>query len=254
MENYTYWHKNTTDLRCPHCKKGYLTFDNKNSSEFQSEQNKRMSQFSMPDGSLEDDEEKYSGIISGYLECNHGDCVEKVSFVGQTEYQPDYFTDEDGDEHEHSVKTISFKYFIPPIHIVELKHEYPPELQEILEESFALYFASPSACVNTLRILLEKLCELNGIEKKKSDGDFKSLNKKLDELIFDKSIKDLLEAAKWIGNDGSHSTETITMKNTDLAYRFVVKALDLIYLEDDNQELQKQAQAINKNKGINKSK
>ena len=134
-----------------------------------------------------------------------------------------------------------------------MKKEYPKELKEILLESFSLYFSSYSACINTLRILLEKLCELHGIKSTTNNSGYKKLGNKLKELKFDDKVKDLLEAIKWIGNDGSHSLEVIEKEDLDLTYRFIKKVLDEIYpSQTDDEELNSLAKEINDNKGLKK--
>ena len=78
-------------------------------------------------------------------------------------------------------------------------------------------------------------------------------NPKLKELKFDYKVKDLLEAIKWIGNDGSHSLEVIKKDDLDLTYKFVKKVLDEIYpLQTDDEELNILAKEINDNKGLKK--
>ena len=65
--------------------------------------------------------------------------------------------------------------------------------------------------------------------------------------------KDLLEAIKWIGNDGSHSLEVIKKDDLDLTYKFVKKVLDEIYPSPtDDEELNILAKEINDNKGLKK--
>ena len=133
-----------------------------------------------------------------------------------------------------------------------MRNEYPKELQKILLESFSLYFSSYSACINTLRILLEKLCELHEIKSETDNGGYKTLDKKLDELNYNE-VKDLLKAIKWIGNDGSHSLEVIEKEDLDLTYRFIKKVLDEIYPSPtDDEELNILAKEINDNKGLKK--
>ena len=236
-----------TEYKCPHCQKGYLKRDSFYEKQYLSSIKKGTSIIN-EDGEEEYDDSYYLGNILGFLKCPF--CDELTSFVGETKYYLNYY-----DEIEVLEKGIFFKYFVPQIHIIELKNEYPEELKEILLESFSLYFSSYSACVNTLRILLEKLCELYEIKSIQDNGKYKSLNNKLKELkelgkISDDTIE-FLEAIKWIGNDGSHSLEIINKEHLDLAYRFVKKVLDEIYpSQDDSEELKFLAKEINKNKGL----
>ncbi len=248
MENYIKFDVEVIEYKCPHCQKGYLKRDGFYEKQYLSSIKKGTSIIN-EDGEEEYDDSFYLGNISGFLKCPF--CDELTSFIGETKYYLNYY-DENDRQIEVSEKGIFFKYFIPQIHIIELKNEYPKELKEILLESFSLYFSSYSACVNTLRILLEKLCELYEIKSTHDNGKYKSLNNKLKELEkISKDTIEFLKAIKWIGNDGSHSLEIINKDGLDLAYRFVEKVLDEIYpSQDDSEELRLSAERINKNKGL----
>ena len=253
MENYIKFDSEITEYKCPHCQKGYLLLDKKYFFEKQYGSSIKKGTFKINDYEEDYDDRFYLGTIAGQLKCNHPDCAEITSFIGQTKFFTDCYDDENGREIEFPEKRIYFKYFVPPIHIIELKKEYPKELKEILLESFSLYFSSYSACINTLRILLEKLCELHGIKSTTNNCGYKKLGNKLKELKFDYKVKDLLEAIKWIGNDGSHSLEVIKKDDLDLTYRFIKKVLDEIYpSQTDDEELNILAKEINDNKGLKK--
>ena len=252
MENYIKFDAEITEYKCPHCQKGYLLLDKKYFFEKQYGSSIKKGTFKINDYEEDYDDRFYLGTIAGQLKCNHPDCAEITSFIGQTKFFTDCYDDENGREIEFPEKRIYFKYFVPPIHIIELKKEYPKELKEILLESFSLYFSSYSACINTLRILLEKLCELHEIKSETDNGGYKTLDKKLDELNYNE-VKDLLKAIKWIGNDGSHSLEVIEKEDLDLTYRFIKKVLDEIYPSPtDDEELNILAKEINDNKGLKK--
>lgn len=303
MQEYIKLDSETTEYKCPHCQKGYLLLNKNSFFEKQYLSSVKKSIFEINhDGDYDSDDGSYLGNIAGQLKCNHLNCNEVTSFIGETKYYLNYF-DEGDREIEVSEKVIFFKYFIPSIHIIELKSEYPKELQEILLESFSLYFSSYSACVNTLRILLEKLCEIHGIksieydndkantislhtrlgklEKKFNDdlkkelidvikkdsldlnrieteinkGKYKKLNEKLNKFHINDLIIELLEAIKWIGNEGSHCLEVVKKDDLDLTYRFVKKILDEIYPSPtDDEELNILAKEINENKGLRKIK
>ena len=245
MENYIKFDFNITEYKCPHCQKGYLLLEKDLFLEEQYQKSIDNGTFKINDEDYDYDDSFYLGTIAGQLKCNHPDCAEITSFIGETKCNLNFY-DEDDREIEVLEKGIFFKYFIPSIHIIELKDNYPQELQKILLESFSLYFSSYSACINTLRILLEKLCELHGLTAD-------SLHERLDKLKFSEDLKDLLKAIKWIGNEGSHSLEVIEKDDLDLTYRFIRKAFDEIYPSPtDDEELIALAKEINDNKGLKK--
>lgn len=182
-------------------------------------------------------------------------CQEITSFIGETRFYVNYYDDENDKEVEVEEKVILFKYFVPSLHIIELKEEYPEEIRSVLKESFSLYFSSYSSCVNILRVLLEELCLLNDIDKYNEEGNFISLNSRIKKLKTKLNLNDdtktLLFALKWIGNEGSHSLKNIKKDDIDNAYIFLKELLDKLYPKDFS-EYMSRAKEIEKNKGLSK--
>ena len=160
---YSHEDKIQTGFHCPYCKKGLLYID-KQSSIYKISKN------------YEDDVENYSepyiydyiSQISGFLKCNI-DCKEEVSFIGEiTGGTIIYETEEEG-EIPLEEELLYFKYFYPPINLIELNDEYSNDIKDILKESFSLFYNHKKICVNELKkvfeILINNLCDKVKIEK-----------------------------------------------------------------------------------------
>ena len=116
MENYIKFDSEITEYKCPHCQKGYLLLDKKYFFEKQYGSSIKKGTFKINDYEEDYDDRFYLGTIAGQLKCNHSDCAEITSFIGETKYYLNYH--EDDIEIEVLEKGIFFKYFIPSIHLL----------------------------------------------------------------------------------------------------------------------------------------
>lgn len=90
----------------------------------------------------------------------------------------------------------------------------------------------------------------HGIAKEKANGYRLSLHNRLEKF---KQVQpgpgELLEATKWVGNDGIHDPTPISTKEALETAQFVEYALRDIYPQDDS-EIRTRAAQINLNKGL----
>ena len=120
MENYIKSDSKSTEYKCPHCQNGYLLLDKKYFFEKQYKSSIKKSIFKInDDGDYDYDDIFYLGSIAGQLKCTYPDCTEITSFIGETKYYLNYYSNERDEEIEVLEKGIYFKYFIPSIHIIE---------------------------------------------------------------------------------------------------------------------------------------
>ena len=227
-----------TELVCPYCNKGRLEFRTELCKEVQSKEQKQACMHEGVYFNIHD----YVASIGGVLQCNHYDCRNFVSFVGKVLGGEDYDEDRYGEQRNRSTSTIKFDYLQPPIHIISLNDKYDDEINRLLKESFSLYWNHYSACASTIRILLEKLCDIEGVVNNIT------LHNRLKKLNVDITIINILSAIKWIGNDGSHCIDKIKRADLDSAYKMIDFVLDELYIKS-REELNKLANEINENKG-----
>jgi uncharacterized protein DUF4145 len=107
------------------------------------------------------------------------------------------------------------EYFQPLIchpmpRMIEFPRKCPKEVRERLEEAFKLFWIDKAACAGRIRVALQELMNILGIQnrKKASNGKLVDLSLLGRIEIFAKKNHDLgiqLMALKWLGNTGSHS-------------------------------------------------
>jgi len=230
---------------CPTCLAGNLHFIKNNflhKEDFRSRKNsEEEDQF---------DPSRVTYVFSGLLRCTNDQCREIVSCSGTGTVEPIIFEDEFKQDYQDNFHA---KYFEPPLRIINIPTSCPQEVSAPLEESFSMYFISPKATLNNVRIAIEQLLTKIGVKRY-------SLNKKRKRILlmlhdrikllpvkYD-HLKDQMLAVKWIGNVGSHSHEDVSSDNVLDTYEMVENILQEIY-SPKAKALNQRAKKINKKKG-----
>ena len=236
---------------CPTCNKGHLKL--KKESFFESEiSNSR-------DHSHDAWEPQWMRyVFLCQLICDNASCKEVVMCSGEGEVDIDYSIDNDGSHSEEWSDYYLPKYFQPHLNLFEIPKSCPAAVSEPLKESFSLFFTSPSAALNCVRISIEGL--LTNLKIKRYDrtsGGLHniSLHRRIG-LLPSKfnEHKEMLMASKWLGNAGSHNEKSITHDDVLDAYEFLDHVLHEIYASKAK-ELIARAKQVNKRKGpIKKSR
>lgn len=193
-----------------------------------------------------------SSVYSCLLECLNKSCKEIISNTGKG------FVDWDieQDEHGYPVQVYCDFYkplfFHPHLKLISVPENAPGEVKEKLNESFRLFFSSPSAASNHVRAAIESLLNnLNVNRYRVSNGKRRliSLHQRIDLLPSKHAeLKDLLIAVKWLGNAGSHSGKELSADDVMDAYEIVEHVLSEIY-EKKSVKLKALAKKVNKAKG-----
>jgi len=126
------------------------------------------------------------------------------------------------------------KYFHPHLKLFSLPKKVPANVAEEINQSFELFFCSPSSAVNHIRIALENLLTHMKVIRyyRYKKGKHRSrvpLNERIKKLPrrYD-NLKELFLAIKWLGNEGSHG-DTITVDAVADAYDFMDEALHELF-------------------------
>lgn len=143
------------------------------------------------------------------------------------------------------------KFFLPHLNIFKIAKNTPKEIKSSIEESFNLFFTSPSSSSNHLRIALEKLLDYLKIKKFETQKGRRILintHSRIN-LLPQKflNFKELFFAIKWLGNSGSH-TQNISIDDVMDAYDIFEIILDELF-DNKTKEIKKLAKQINKDKG-----
>lgn len=242
--------KDFPNISCPTCNKGFLIKQDK------TEVNKHPSWIiTIPDGhdtyidENGDKQQEYGYwdiegteheefITSFYLICNRKKCQETVVTCGKSKIDVEIEPIDNFDYSQNKILYYYPKIFYPPIHIINIPIKTPELIQTEIKNSFLLYWSSPTACVNSIRKVLEKLIdELEGHSNDKLHHRIENLSNQYQDL------KNYLMAAKWIGNEGSHG-DAIYYPDVRDAYEFLEFCLFKIY-EESERDLNSIAVQIN---------
>ena len=234
------------DWICPHCRKGVLRFVD---GSFYSEE-RRLSREAHDHDAWDPDwiECTYSGL----LRCANDQCKEFVSTAGVGGVDIDVIFGPDGELEQTWADFFRPKYFEPPLAIVDLPKECPASVSDPLQESFRLFFCSPSAASNSVRIALEELLTELGIKRFTVSGGKRrilNLHTRISLLPSKYSeLRDLLFAIKWLGNAGSHADSAISIDDVMDAYELIDHVLQELYAQR-SKKAKELAKVINKKKG-----
>ena len=234
------------DWQCPTCQKGLLRI--KNGTFFSNESSLSKSAHGHDDW----DPGWVSSVYSCLLECSNDSCKETVSSTGEGFVDWDIEHDEDG--YPQQVYGDFFKplFFQPHLKFITTPENTPDEVLVKLNESFQLFFSSPSAASNHVRAAVESMLnDLNVNRYRVSNGKRRLINlhQRID-LLPSKytELKELLIAVKWLGNAGSHSGKDLTADDVMDSYEIMEHVLSEIY-GDKTTKLKALAKKVNKAKG-----
>jgi len=248
-----------TNYSCPHCDRGRLLVKQDLCTKKQYLRSIDKTDIIQNGERVGYDVFEYKASIGGILTCE--DCGEYCSFLGEVfgEENEAYYN-EYGTTIPYDSYHLIFSYVNPPIKLIKVEEKYPKVIQELLVESFSLFWNHEASCLNKLRIAVEEILNDLSVPKKartrngKNTGKFRNLSahgriEKLQEKPKYKEVADYLFALKWIGNDGSHSPIEVDLEVLKDTYKILHKALDLIYLKTD-EKIMKRVREINKKKGL----
>lgn len=178
------------------------------------------------------------------LECTS--CQEPVSVTGHVT------THELAPDGSAYIKTFHPLFVLPPVEFFSMPKNCPLSVKEELAMAFSVFWCSPSAGANHIRISLECLMDHLRIKKKRKTkkGTFHrlSLHDRLE--LFKERAEDLgdsLLAVKWIGNTGSHPGE-LTQHDLFDAFEILEHVLGELFLRRSKQ-VATLTKVINKSKG-----
>ncbi len=145
--------------------------------------------------------------FTGFLDCENIKCKEKIALVG---YSGNLVSYRNG---QRQIRRYFIPYFFyPSLHIFPLSENCPEKIRNQLFRSFSHFFNDRLASANALRTALEYLLNdlkiVNTVISKKGKTVELTLHARIE--MFDKQYPELaplINAAKWIGNAGSHIGE-----------------------------------------------
>lgn len=233
-------------ITCPTCRLAILTGDRS----FKTKRSAESKRFYKEEEGFEPD--WIHGVFNGVLTCSNAQCEETVVVAGVYKIVPAQT------RHEQYTQCLQPRYFDPPLCLMELPSGVPEETARAVADASSLILINPGAAANRLRQAVESLLTARKVKRfetrtnRKTKANYRhrlSLHERIAILrISIKDAADLLEAVKWIGNDGSHEA-SLTVEQVLQGVRIFEVALQLMY-DTRNLEARKAAKQIIRRKGI----
>lgn len=195
-------------------------------------------------------------VYSCLLVCSNSQCQEVVSSSGVGTIDFDVYQDANGDPSQDFRDEFRPRYFEPCLLLLTIPEKCPEAVSAPLRDSFRLFFISPSAASNSVRIAIEALLtdlKVKRFSTPKGRRRFIALHQRI-ELIPPKysALKEHLLAIKWLGNAGSHdssdSKAQISADDVLDSYEFTEHVLQEIYAPKAKTLLAR-AKKVNKKRG-----
>ena len=190
-------------------------------------------------------------VYSCLLYCSNDKCKEVVANSGVGSVDWSMGQDENGEYQEVLEDYFKPKHFQPALKLIQIPADCPESVKTLIQDSFCLFFQSPSAAANCIRASVEQLLtELKIKRFNTTNGKRRiiSLHRRIALLPTQFSeIRDMIIAIKWLGNAGSHSQDSLTMDDVLDAYELLEHVLSEIYAQKAK-KMKALAKKINKKK------
>ncbi|HHQ4540394.1 TPA: DUF4145 domain-containing protein [Aeromonas veronii] len=225
LYKYNFTETHTPDWMCPTCRKGILRIVKHSFNKVHT----RESRQALSHPNWEPCFTTY--IYSCLLQCNNDKCQDIVASTGggSADIEEDYYQ---GQSQIRCVDHFRPTFFEPPLAIIDIPDNCPAEVTAPLQESFRLFFCSPAAAGNNVRMAMESLLTQLDVPIQVTTPKFRRL-KLYDriQLLPDEhsEFKTLFNAIRLFGNDGSHPNSKITTDDLMKAYELIDHVLQLLY-------------------------
>jgi hypothetical protein len=197
-------------------------------------------------GGDEDWEPEYDEhVFNLMLECRR--CLETLFVSGDTYTDEEIEADSETNWSRYYILKFRPKYIFPSLKFISCPNATPKEVKANVDAAAALYYAHPTACCNTLRIAAEDILTSLGVPESEV-GKYISFGARIKELPEESTERTLLEAIRWLGNDGSHSKSLITHADAQDAFEVMNLLIEEVY-SDRKKKIQDLAKVINQHKG-----
>ena len=228
---------NSPDYNCPKCNIGLLRI--------QKDSFKKYTTFDLDEMQKHPDFEPewIEYIFNCVFECNNDRCEGKVLCTGHGSVGVDIDVDDYGQQYQEWDDYYRPLFFHPNLNLITIPEDTPTDIKKILNQSFELFFTSPSAAANLVRIAIENILTDQGVEQ------MKNLHQRIEKLPEKhEAVKIHILAVKWLGNAGSHSDNELSLNDTMDAYELIEYILLQVYAPPTD-NLNTLAQDINQSRG-----
>ena len=176
------------------------------------------------------------GHFSVQAECTDRQCRWIALIAGKMKVDTD--VDERGHWYGQYGTFYELKYCEPALRLLAVPAGTPDDVKRAMESASQVIWLNPSSAANRLRAAIEQLLTDLGVSKRGST------HKRIEHLAASgPEVATVLEAVKWIGNDGSH-TAALPLKDVLEGVALLERALTLVY-DRSAEELDQLARDIN---------
>lgn len=229
---------------CRSCRAGLQKVTNLNQSEAEASKKLRSDDDFYP-------EDMY-GNFAAISTCQN--CKDKVYIVGGYGVEEMFLEDDEGRPQSAFTDVYMIKYMIPAFQILKLPKHCPESVQPLIDEAAEVFFVSPDLCANRIRTSIDALLTDQKVPRFRTKSGKRrrlSVHERIE--LFkgtNTEVAELLEAVKWIGNEGSHQS---ILNFADLIDGLEIYGLALKMLYDKSTvAIRKKATLINKHRGVKK--
>lgn len=232
--------------RCPVCKTGHLTL---NMDSFLMRETAESCTCRSHEA-WEPDWIRY--VFACIFTCNNAQCAEPISCSGVGRVDLSEYEEGEYGWAQATEDTFTPQHFEPSLVLMDIPETCPTEVAGHLRESFSLFFADSGAALNCARASVEALLTDMGVKRFVVSGG-KRRQVSLHQRILALPTKyrpqmDLLLAAKWLGNAGSHDGDKPNSGDVRVMYDLLEHVLSVVY-DDKERNLRAMAKKVNKKKG-----
>lgn len=227
---------------CPQCPAGHLEFAEPDRTEHGWSVRQHADEYWEP--------EWIRGTFTAVGICDNPRCGQYARAVGT--YTVDQWEDRLGADHrgrDYSAWHI-VDHITPPLALMQLPTGTPDAIQEGVERAAAVLFADPGLAATALRLVVEQFLTSQGVPDIRSSGGFIGADERIKTWKKGAAergrVADLLLAVKWIGNAGTHSLSTLTIKEVLDGVEFLDEAFHAQFVGPD---IDARARAVNAARG-----
>lgn len=184
-------------------------------------------------------------VFSLTLECPR--CFETVFVSGEGYVDEEIDVDQHDNWSRQWIARYRPKYFFPHLRFIDYPQATPKEVKESIDSASALFYAHPAASCNALRMAAEEVLTSLGVPEPE-EGKFAPLAKRIKELPENSTERNLLDAIRFQGNDGSHANSIIPHADAEDTFNLMNLLVEEVY-SDRKRKIQELAKAINDHKG-----
>lgn len=169
--------------------------------------------------------------FSAVLRCSNRRCNEVVTMLGAGHVEQEHVPDEKGQWESAYRDCFQPSFFEPCLIPISIPENTPTDVRTSLDRSFSLIVANRDAAANQLRVALEVLLDEQSVTARDRKNELLRLGVRIrDHLQGDLlKYKDRLSAIQWIGNDGSHGNDAITVRDLLTGLELIESVLVALY-------------------------